>query len=314
MRKLNRCPICISKDIKFLFNQNDKNMRISQQFSLSKCYDCGGIFLNPQPTYKESEKFYPKEKYYSLDKIKTEKDSIKTKIKLKLYKIYFSERKSFFKKILFSPLKFMIRGTLIKKGAKLLDIGCGSGQFLYEMKELGMNVWGVEPGDFYNEGNKKYKLNIKNSDLIKARYPKEFFDIITMNHVLEHLDNPKESIKETHRILKKGGNFIIGIPNSNSLACKMFGKNWHQLDIPRHLLNYSYKNARILLKNNGFRILKTRYNSRPSQFVVSLYFLLGIKKRTGVLNMILEGVFLPLTWLVNSLRIGDQIEIWCIRE
>lgn len=315
MRRINNCEVCGSKDIQFLFKQNDKNLNINKEFSLFRCNTCNSLFPNPQPTSKELEKYYPHDKYYSLKKIYSKEESKKTKINLFLYKLYFDlKSKKYIMKILFSPLKFIVRGTKIKNGDKLLDIGCGSGQFLYDMKEFGMDVYGIEPGEFDKEGKNKYKLNIKNSDLINAKYSKDFFDIITINHVLEHLSNPDKQIKETYRILKKGGVLIIGIPNSNSLAYRIFGKNWHQLDVPRHLCNYSDKNIKILLEKNGFMIKKIRYNSRPSQFVVSLYFLLGIKNREGKLNRILELLFLPLTWIVNSLKAGDQIEVWCEKK
>lgn len=314
MKHLDRCEICGSKKISFLFYGNDKLFRIPGKFSLFRCKNCKTIFLNPQQSYKESKKFYPRDKYHSLENIKTEKDSIKTKINLKLYKIYFSEKGNFFKKILFSPIKFTVRGTIIKKGTKLLDIGCGSGQFIYEMKNLGLEVYGVEPGDFNKEDSNKYKLNIKNLELIKSKYPKEYFDLITINHVFEHLGNPNETIKEIRRILKRKGTLIIGIPNTNSISKRIFGKNWLALDIPRHLFNYSDKNIKFLLERNGFKVLKIRYNSRPTQFVVSLYFLLNIKKKTGIFNRILEIIFLPLTWFVNSLKIGDQIEVWCVKK
>ena len=276
MKNLKKCPICSGKNIKFLLNQRDKNLNVFKQYSLSKCINCQAIFLNPQPTSNESERFYPKEKYYSLDKVKTKKESIKTKIKLKLYKLYFSEDKNLFKRALFSPIKFMIRGTIVEKDKNLLDIGSGSGQFLYEMKTLGLEVYGIEPGKFDEDGNKKYNLNIKNFDLIKAKYPKEHFDIITLNHVLEHINNPSETLLEIRRILKKEGTFILGVPNTNSLAYKLFEKNWYQLDIPRHIINYSDKNIKILLEKNGLKIIKTRYNSRPSQFAVSLIYSLNI--------------------------------------
>lgn len=312
MKLIKKCPICANKEIKFFFNQSDKNLNILGKFSLSECKNCEAIFLNPQPSYKESKKFYPKEKYYSLDIIKTEEDSIKTKIKLKLYKTYFSEKKNIFKKIFFSPIKFIIRGTKIKKGLNLLDIGCGSGQFLYEMRSLDLKVYGVEPGNFDKEGNKKYNLNIKNTNLLKAKYPKEFFDIITMNHVLEHLNNPNKTLKEINKTLKKGGLLIIGVPNTNALAKKIFGKNWLSYDVPRHIINYSNKNLRFLLYKNEFKIIKTRYNSRPSQFAVSLMYSLNIK--SGLVERILGLIFLPLTWFVNLLKVGDQIEVWCVKK
>lgn len=309
MKSIKKCEICGSRNISHIFKQYDKNLNIKECFSVFKCANCYSLFLNPQPTEKDLEKYYSKDKYYSLKRIDT-KESRKTKLKLKLYDIYFNpkENKTLIK-IMFSPIKFIIRGTKIVKDNKLLDIGCGSGQFLYEMRQFEMNTYGIEPGDFDKEGNKKYDLNIKKSNLLKTKYPKEYFDLITMNHVLEHLDNPNQTLMEIKRIIKKDGLFIFAVPNINSLAHKIFKKNWYQLDIPRHLWNYSDKNIKIILEKNGFNIQRIRYNSRPSQFSVSLKYLLNVKSRR--IEQILNVLLLPLTWLVNLFRIGDQIEVWC---
>lgn len=312
MKSLRECPICLNKNIKFLLYQKDKNLGIPGNFSLYECSNCRGIFLNPRPSPRESEKFYPKREYYSLDKIKTKENSMKTRTKLKLFYIYFSKNKNVLKRIIFSPFKFIIRGTIIKEGAKLLDIGSGSGQFLYEMKQFGMEVYGVEPGDFNKADSKKYELNIKNVDLIKAKYHKDSFDLITINHVLEHVINPNETLLEIKRIIKKDGTLVIGVPNTNSLARKIYGKNWYQFDIPRHVINYSERNLSFILNKNGFKIKNIRYNSRPSQFSVSLMYLLNIKSRT--MEKLFSTIFLPLTWVVNSLKTGDQIEVWCEKE
>lgn len=312
MKNLEECGICGNKSFKFLFKQKDKNMGFDEEFSLFECENCGIIFLGPQPSYSELKRHYSNEKYYSLKCI--DKNSKKTKLKLFLYNLYFNEKnKNFLLKLVFLPIKFMARGTIIKKDGRLLDVGSGSGQFLYEMKSLGLKVYGVEPGKFDEEGNKKCKLNIKNSSLTEAKYSKDFFDIITMNHVLEHINNPIETIRGVHRILKKKGIFIVGVPNSRSLAYKIFGKNWHQLDVPRHLFNYSEKILKKLLEKKGFKITKVRYNSRPSQFVVSLEYFLE-KKFGKFMKRFWTMVFLPLTWIVNSIKLGDQVEVWCIKK
>ena len=306
MKLLKECEICGDKNFINLFIGNDKLLNIHGEFNLFECDNCGIRFLNPQPSNSELKKHYNNKKYYSLKKI--DKDSYKTKLKLFLYDLYFNKQnKKYIDKILFSPIKFMIRSTIIQKDIKLLDVGCGSGQFLYEMKQLGLKTFGVEVGDFDESKN----LNITNSNLIQARYKNNFFDIITMNHVLEHINNPKETIKEIYRILKNNGKFIVGAPNTRSLANKLFNKNWLAYDVPRHLFNYSDKLIVDILKQHNFKIKEVRYNSRPSQFVMSLYFLLGIKKRDGFINNILELLFTPLTLLVNSIKFGDQVEILC---
>jgi len=305
MKIIKECEICSNSMFTSKFKGKDKLLGIPGEFNLVKCNYCGVKFLNPQPTYKELSKHYNNKKYYSLKNINP--DSFKTSLKISLYKLYFTQNKNYFCRIIFSPIKFMLRSAIIKKNKKLLDIGCGSGQFLYEMKELGLDVHGVEPGEF----DETERLNIKKGDLIKVRYPDNYFDIITMNHVLEHLNNPIETIKEIKRILKPGGAFIVGVPNTSSLANKIFRKNWLAYDVPRHLFNYSNKLLVQMLKQNEFKINKVRYNSRPTQFTMSLYYVFNIKKRTGWFNNLLELFFIPFTLLVNFLHIGDQVEIIC---
>ena len=308
MNVLEKCEICGKSDFKFLFKQRDKNLDFTEEFSLYQCRNCGIIFLNPQPSSKELEKYYSSEKYYSFKKI--DKNSRKTKLKIFLYGLYFNQKKrNYFLRILFSPIKFMIRGTRIIKEGKILDVGGGSGQFLYEMKQLCMDVYGIEPGEFDEEKG----LDIKKTTLEKAGLKDNSFDIVTLNHVLEHVNNPNETLKEIHRVLKKKGLFIVGVPNSRSLAKMVFGKNWYQLDVPRHLFNYSDKLLIRLLKENNFKIILNRHNSRPSQFTVSLEYLLD-KKLNRFMKLILTGSFLPLTWGVNSLKLGDQFEIWCVKN
>lgn len=310
MKLIKRCEICGSNDFKFLFEGKDKLLEVPGRFNVVECDNCNVQFLNPQPSYEKLGPYYDNKKYYSLKKI--DKHSYKTKLKLFLYNLYFSEpNKNYFCRLFFSPIKFMVRKTIIKESKKLLDIGCGSGQFLYEMQQCGLDVHGIEIGKL----NKKHAkiLNILNSDLINAQYPNNFFDIITMNHVFEHLGNPNETLHEIYRILKDNGTFIIGVPNTRSLANKLFKKNWLAYDIPRHLFNYSDGLMINFLGKNKFKIKEVRYNSRPSQFVMSLYFLFNIKKRTGLINSFLEIFFVPLTLLVNFLKLGDQVEIMCIK-
>ena len=316
MIKIKKCEICGKRNFQFLFNLKDNSLGIPGKFNFVKCKDCELIFMNPQPSLNELQKHYPKETYYSLGKINLKESSLKTRMKILLYKIYFSPRnKNYFLKTIFSPLKFFVRGTRINHNDKLLDIGSGSGQFLYEMKQLGIKGYGVEPGNFEKGIAKKEGLKIKNLDLIQSKYPRDFFDLITMNHVLEHVNNPSKTIKEIHRILYKKGLLIMGVPNSNSLAYGLFKKNWYQLDVPRHLFNYSDKNLKDLLKKEGFKVINVRYNSRPSQFSVSLsYFLKGKKWNNRLIDFIFTVLFLPLTWMVNFLRWGDQIEVYCVKE
>jgi len=308
MKEINQCTFCGGDHFYGLFEQRDKNFDFYEKFTLEQCENCKVIFTSPQLTQKELEKYYPKG-YYAFDKIKTKEESRKVRLRLFLYDLYYNNSLgNNILKILCSPFKFLIRGTQIIPGQKLLDIGCGSGQFLYEMKQFYMDVQGIEPGKIF-----KSDFNIK-PDLIKAKYKKESFDLITMNHVLQHVNNPKEMVKEIYRILKQNGLFIVSASNTRSLAYEIFKKDWFQLDVPRHLFNLSDKQLIKFLEERGFKVIKNRHNSRPNQFVLSWFFKRDSKHREGILNRLLEVIFLPLTWIVNIFKIGDQVEIWCVKK
>ena len=310
MKKINKCPVCESKRLEKYFVGEDKLLGTKGKYPLSKCVECNASFLNPQPSNDELKKHYSKDKYYSLQNI--DESSLRLKLKLKLYNTYFNKSKTnLFERILYSPFKFIIRGTNIIKGNKILDVGSGSGQFIYEMKRLGMDSYGIEPSDFDEKTVRKSGLNVKKGFLKRGIYKKNFFDVITINHVLEHVSNPREVLEEIHNILKPGGVFIVGVPNSNSIARKIFEKNWLAYDVPRHLINYSDENLPDFLNQFGFKVKNIRYNSRPNQFSSSIYFFLNIRNRSGPVKKILEILFIPITWIVNIFRVGDQIEVWC---
>lgn len=309
MKKLEKCNLCRGEKFKKVYHLYDEANNIKKYFDLVKCEKCGVIFINPQPSFKELEEHYEKS-YYSLETIKEFKDDKKIRLRKYLYNLYFNpENKNILMKILFYPIKNYLRGTIIKPNSKFLDVGSGSGQFLYEMKDFGMKLYGIEPGKFDKKNSEKHRLNIKNKDLISAKYAKESFDLITMNQVLEHVPNPSEIINELYRILNKKGTLIIAVPNKNSLAHKIFKENWYQLDIPRHLFHFSDKIITKELSKRGFKIKKIRHVSRASQFTISLRRKFNLKKNPKIL----EPFFLPLTWLLNLIKKGDSIEIWCTK-
>lgn len=324
MRKIKKCEFCGKQDFKFLFYGTDKLHNIPGNFKVVKCKNCGLIFINPQPSFKELEKYYPYEKYYSLKKIRLREDDKNVRLKLFLFKLFYTKNKNYLLRAIFSPLKVFVRQTKIFSEAKFLDIGCGAGQFLYEMKQLGIkNVYGVEPGDFNEKQAKKEGLKIKKSDLINANYPEKFFDIITINQVLEHVNNPLETIREIFRILKKGGIFIIGVPNTNSWNYKLFKKNWANLDVPRHLFNYSDILLKSYLQKNGFKILKIKYTESMINLNSILYSLRNIvnPKISRKLEKIIQKILGKL-WFFSSLiadnilnlfKKGDLIEIYCTK-
>ena len=145
--------------------------------------------------------------------------------------------------------------------AKLLDVGCGSGEFLLRAQEAGWNAIGVEPDKKAVEQANRHDLNVIQGDLKTFAEQQDIFDYITLNHVLEHTHDPVAYIKDCYRLLKPGGIIWIETPNIKSAGHKKFGKNWRGLEAPRHLTIFNHKSLHHVLVDAGFSSLKV--TTRP---------------------------------------------------
>jgi len=86
---------------------------------------------------------------------------------------------------------------LLKKSGRILDVGCGDGSFLLSFSERGWDTYGVDVSkDACNLAIKRLRRNIFNSELSNCCFPSNYFDVIILNHALEHLSNPNETLKE----------------------------------------------------------------------------------------------------------------------
>jgi len=202
------------------------------------------------------------------------------------------------------------------KGGNFLDVGCGSGEFLIIMNLLGMESYGIEPGKYDQKFVTEHNLKISKSTLNEINYPSEFFDVVTLNHVFEHVNNPTETLKEIYRITKKGGTVILSVPQSDSLMYKLFKQYWVNLDTPRHLYIYSPKTLKQYAEKVGFVVKRKIYNSGYIQFI-GTYAYFTNKYRTNkiylsdksfIYNPFLKILFTPLALIFNLLRIGDVVD------
>lgn len=317
------CDLCQSKEIEFLFSNYDRMFPdIEDSFNLFKCKKCSLIFVYPQPSSNVLTKHYPDNySVFEEGKVKHFRKVFTLIEMLYQYCNTRSDQSIFFRLInlLLAPVSPMFRTINLVENGNFLDVGCGIGYFPLIMKYLGMNAYGVEPGKIDRELSEQYNLNITTGTLLEADYKDDFFDLITLNHVLEHADNPSEIMKELNRILKPNGFLVIATPISDSLAFKLFGKYWAQLDAPRHLFIFSTNVLKKYSEKYGFDIVKIRYNSTSSfQIISSIVYFLENKRnkkynRNLVQNPLLNLFFLPLTLILNLSKMGDQCEFIMVK-
>ena len=305
---LEKCIICKSKDINLYIKTFDRHYGyINKSYDIFKCDSCAVLFLNPMISNDELIVMYDDE-YYAYNKIVKHNNNLFRKIKIIIRNILLGKAGTI------DPIFSNVNGL------KVLDLGCGSGQILLNMKSCGWEVKGVEVSNKASEVGNKHGLNIFSGTLIDAKYDDNEFDYIRSNHSFEHLINPIETINELYRICKYSGKILIGVPNTNSLAFKLFNKFWYYLGVPFHPYNYNVKNLSFLLESNGFEVLKVAYRSDYRGLLGSLqiWHNNGKSKKSNegwfINNFFLRNVFQQIARITNLFRMGDCIEIVALKK
>jgi len=152
---------------------------------------------------------------------------------------------------------------------RLLDVGCGLGHLLSGV-DPSWQRHGIEISGYAAEKAAAYG-EIHHGDLESAGYPDRFFDVVTLYHVIEHMEDPERELREIKRVLKPGGWLIAGTPNFDSACARRFGDNFRLLNDATHISLFSAESLRRLLEDNGFSVdwedypfFDTRYFTREN--------------------------------------------------
>lgn len=167
----------------------------------------------------------------------------------------------------------------------LLDIGCGLGWVVKEAKNRGLCATGIDlKTDYVNFGKKYLKVDLQAISLEKFK-TKEKFDVITLNHVLEHIENPSNFLSKIKSLLKKDGFFIVACPNIRSLMYCIFRSRWYGLCPEEHIWQFTPKSLSDLLISNGFKIEKIKINNMGYHINgwkgIIFFVILNLGKLTG---------------------------------
>jgi 2-polyprenyl-3-methyl-5-hydroxy-6-metoxy-1,4-benzoquinol methylase len=152
----------------------------------------------------------------------------------------------------------------ISRGNRILDYGCGTGDFLSTMSKAGWITAGFEPSD-----NARKEAGKKNISKLWGE-PKSIsgsYDTITLWHVLEHTDNPKATISDLKERLAPGGTIIIALPNYKSPDAVIYGDYWAGYDVPRHLWHFSRESVSKLAASVGMKLSGTLPMKLDSYYV-----------------------------------------------
>ena len=289
MVEITDCPLCGSRSFSHLLEGKERLLPGRESFSVVRCRCCGLCLTSPRPDLPELMRYYPAsyEPWQRNDHW--------------IYSIYYR----------------LTRRLPLQEGARVLDIGCGSGPFLSHLAKRGMEAYGCDPGASVTSP----RIRFSKGTLEEAGYPSDFFDLAVAWHLLEHVWDPSRTLKEVFRILKKDGRFLLSVPNVRGLELRLMGRASLLLDVPRHLTHFSPQTLEAFVTQAGFAIEKRRSDLfMPGPWIRSFFYLLEDRFGFQCPDRTIERlavIGLPISICLNlfsSLIGGGNLLVWTLRK
>lgn len=265
LEHLNSCPVCGESERTPAYLQvEDRVFGTPGKWDYWSC-QCGVLYLDPRPAKRAIGAVYAN--YYTHSEeagcLPWREPGLKGRVRRAYlngaYGYRFADA-SLLARVAFPTLRraatsfgFAIRHLPPPRGGeRVLDLGCGNGDFLEAARDLGYQAVGLDPDPRAVEVAVRRGLDARLGSIPGTGEPPESFDHVLLNHVLEHLHDPVAALRETLSLLVPGGRLWLSQPNLCSLGLSKFGEHWRGLEPPRHLTLFGPARLAALLNELGF--------------------------------------------------------------
>ena len=251
--KIDTCPLCSGQQLEHALTCTD-HYASGEKFEVVRCVHCGFLMTQNAPIEAEIGKYYETPEYIS----------------------HSDTQKGLMNRVYHWVRKFMLsrKVALVKRASKrskgtLLDYGTGTGYFADAMTQKKWIVKAIEKSPQARVfAKERFGLSVDDETKLPS-YPTNTFDVVTLWHVMEHLEHLNEMWETLHRILKDKGVLIVAVPNPESYDAKKYKEWWAAYDVPRHLWHFSPSVMQQFGAKHNF-VLEERYPMPFDAFYVSM--------------------------------------------
>lgn len=238
---LHTCPLCGSDALESAMECKDYYAS-GETYVLEKCSKCGFLFTQNVPDETEIGRYYETPAYIS-------HSDTRKGLTNSLYHIV--------RKYMLKRKRLLVEKISGRTNGNLLDYGTGTGYFAQTMKEAGWHVTAIEKSEQARKtALDNFGLQV-DSEQTFSQLQSGTFHVITLWHVLEHLQNLNEMWEQLRRLLTSDGHLIVAVPNCQSSDAGYYGNMWAAYDVPRHLWHFSPETMRQFAEKHGFRLIRT---------------------------------------------------------
>jgi SAM-dependent methyltransferase len=261
LEAIGQCPVCATPQRRVLYDDlGDRLFAVPGRWRLWRCTACGAAYLDPRPAPHAIARAYPGSYYTHEDPAEALAGAaamVRTPVAGRILVACVGILPLLPRSTRNDASLAATRRTQDPNTAstpRLLDVGCGGGALLARMRSQGWEVEGIDVDPGALKVARAAGLPVRHATLtdLAAERPLRQFDVITLDHVLEHLHDPVGSLRAARRLLRPGGVLWLATPNLAALGHRSFGRSWMSLDPPRHLVLFSPGALQLALRAAGF--------------------------------------------------------------
>lgn len=242
------CPLCGGERSELFRAAPDRfSPQAGALYKIHRCLQCNMIYLNPRPAEENSGRFYEHADYLPFASL-TAAPSL-------IARVYERVRRANLRWKRRVVTEFLQRNNDKKTAGKLLDVGCGTGEFLAEMKLAGWQVEGLERDERAAKwAREQQQIPVTAGRVEQLTASTQQYDLITLWHVLEHLYRPGLALEILAQRLRNDGCLLIAVPNIAGVDARVYKSNWVALDAPRHVNHFSLETLGRLAAKQGLTL------------------------------------------------------------
>jgi SAM-dependent methyltransferase len=224
-------------ELVWLFDASDPGT--GDPFTIARCGTCALVQTVPAPSVTELDRYYPRGYHATTKRYRVGMDGVL----------------SFVHRSRIRSLERLVGGP-----GRVIDIGCGPGVVLNQMRSRGWTVRGTERSpSAAQQARDVFHLDVRAMDVSDVVAEGAVFDAVVLWHVAEHLPRPLATIREIARLLGPGGVLLIAVPNFASPEARLGRSRWFHLDVPRHLVHFTPATLGAMLADAGFEQAKVTH-------------------------------------------------------
>lgn len=325
------CDLCGRDDTQFLFRARDMwsccNTCDATYYDFVQCRHCKLVYLNPRVPEEHIAAFYKTDYVahsgkvrepvplsprglwaarWRLARFRTWQGMAEpSRLRRMCLPIVWHSRR-----LRYDPLRFP------GEGRRILDVGCGIGNYLADKRMLGWEACGIESAETAAAICRTRGLDVQQGTLGDCRFPPDSFDAVTLLQVLEHVPSPRQLLCQIRKLLKDDGILYLTVPNVRSIPATCFKQYWiGAADAPRHYYLFSPRVLGRLLEETDFVVLDQYTLSSTSGYTATLEFYLRerlgarVKRDKMRKNAFLSRLAIPLVRCSDWFGIGDNLHM-----